>query len=365
MGKSVLTIGLIFFCQSFLVKLNGQESKLKAGFSKTEFTELLKVSSRQGDTLYNKDLPAPEKFTMIYRSPEMGLANRWDLWVSEDSIACISIRGTTNHQISWLDNFYAAMVPAKGTLKISNETVFPYHLSDDPQAAVHTGWLISTAFLSMDIIPKIDSLYPLGYKDFYIIGHSQGGAISYLLTALLANKQDAEIIPPSIRFKTYCSAAPKPGNLNFAYDYENKVKGGWSFTVINAADWVPQAPFSIQNVSDFSALSPFTNARGTIRKQPLLKRIALTKVYKGLDKPTLRANKKFQKYLGKKMEKYVKNVLPDFESPNYFNSNNYVRTGEQIVLYPQQDYFDQFPQENNKIWTNHMFEAYLFLTDLY
>jgi hypothetical protein len=364
-GKTIFFISLIFFCQSFSINLFGQGSKLQPGFDSVEFTELLKVSSRQGDSLYNKDLPAPEKFTKVYRSPEMGLGNRWDLWVSEDSIACISIRGTTKKQVSWLDNFYAAMAPAKGSLKLNKETEFPYHLSDDPKAAVHTGWLVSTAFLSLDIIPRVDSLYELGFRDFFIMGHSQGGAISYLLTALLLNKQENEIISPFIRFKTYSSAAPKPGNLYFAYDYENKLKGGWAFTVINAADWVPQAPFSIQKIGDFTDLSPFTNAKGTIRKQPFLKRIAMTKVYNSLDKPTVKADKEFQKYLGKKMEKYVKNILPDFESPNYFDSNNYVRTGTQIVLYPNQDYFDKFPQDTSEIWINHMFEAYFFLTDLY
>lgn len=365
MRKSIIPCVLCFFFHLFVVESFAQTTKLKPGFDKEEFLELLKVSSRQGDSLYNPDLPVPEKFQKIYRSPEMGLDNRWDLWVNEDKVACISIRGTTSKQVSWLDNFYAAMVPAKGALKLSNDFVFNYHLSDDHRAAVHTGWLIATAFLSRDILPKIDSLYQSGYKDFYIMGHSQGGAISYLLTALLLKKQKTGGVAAEIRFKTYCSAAPKPGNLYFAYDFENMVKEGWALTVINAADWVPQAPFSIQTAGDFVELSPFANIKTEIRKQPFLKRIVMSKVYNSLDKPTAKANKKFQKYLGKKLEVFIRKVLPEFESPEYINTNNYVRTGKQIVLYPNEEYFKLFPQVKSNIWINHAFEPYLFLTSSY
>lgn len=365
MGKAIISYLICFFFQLMTVYSFAQTTKLKPGFDKEEFLELLKVSSRQADSLYNEDLPAPEKFQKIYRSSEMGLANRWDLWVSDDKIACISIRGTTKNQVSWLDNFYAAMVPARGSLKISNDFVFDYNLSDDNRAAVHIGWLIATASLSRDILPKIDSLYQSGYSDFYIMGHSQGGAISYLLTALLLKEQKAGGIPAEIRFKTYCSAAPKPGNLYFAYDFENMVKEGWALTVVNGADWVPQVPFSIQTVDDFVALSPFSDARGVIRKQPFLKRIVMTKVYNSLDKPTQKANRKFQKYLGKNLEVYIRKVLPEFESPEYVNSNNYVRTGRQIVLYPNAEYLELFPQDKSSVWINHSFEAYLFLTSGY
>jgi hypothetical protein len=183
MRKAILTYALCFFFQLFVVGSFAQTTKLKPGFDKEEFLELLKVSSRQGDSLYNPDLPPPLKFKKIYRSKTMGLDNRWDLWVSEDKIACISIRGTTPKQVSWLENFYAAMVPAKGKLKLSNDFSFDYHLCDDNKAAVHTGWLIATAFLSRDILPKIDSLTKIGVHQYYIMGHSQGGAIAYLLTA--------------------------------------------------------------------------------------------------------------------------------------------------------------------------------------
>lgn len=365
MRKAIFIFGCCILLQWISIESHAQNTPLKPGFDKEEFLELLKVSSRQGDSLYNPELPAPEYFRMIYRSPEMGLDNRWDLWVSDNKTACISIRGTTTKQLSWLDNFYAAMVPARGALKVSKDFVFNYHLSSDDRAAVHSGWLIATAFLSRDILPKVDSLYRAGYRDFYLMGHSQGGAITYLMTSLVLKMKENGELPQDIQFKSYCSAAPKPGNLYFAYDFENMVKGGWALTVINSSDWVPQTPFTIQTTADFVEVSPFTNAKEAIKKQPFLKRIALNHVYKSLTKPTEKANRKFQTYLGKKLEKYVRTALPDIESPNYFNSNNYVRTGQQIVLYPNKDYFTIFPQDEEKIWTNHSFEAYLFLTNSY
>jgi hypothetical protein len=79
-----------------------------------------------------------------------------------------------------------------------------------------------------------------------------------------------------------------------------------------------------------------------IKKQSFLKRIVMLKVYNSLDKPTAKANKKFQKYLGKKLEVFVRKELPEFESPTYVNSNNYVRTGQQIVLYPNANILNFF-----------------------
>jgi len=90
--RILLLLSFVFLCNH---QSTGQGAKLEPGFSKAEYSELLKISTRQGDSLYNKELPAPEKFTRAYRSAVMGLDNRWELWTSPDSIEAISIRGTT------------------------------------------------------------------------------------------------------------------------------------------------------------------------------------------------------------------------------------------------------------------------------
>ena len=79
-------------------------------------------------------MPAPERFRPVYRSPVVGLENRWDLWTDGGSTAVISLRGTTTNSTSWLANFYAAMVPAKGELQLDAGEKFTYQLADHPKA---------------------------------------------------------------------------------------------------------------------------------------------------------------------------------------------------------------------------------------
>jgi hypothetical protein len=361
MSKSIITCLLVLIFQLFFGFAFAQTTKLKPGFDKEEFFELLKVSSRQGDSLYNPDLPAPKKFQRIYRSQVMGLDNRWELWKSADSIAVISIRGTTTNQISWLENFFCAMVPAKGKIKLASDFDFEYELAQDKDAAVHIGWLTAVGFLGRDMLPKIDSLQSKGIKDFLIVGHSQGGSIAILLTSYLENLKRTGKLDASIRLKTYSSAGPKPGNLYFAYDFEAMTQGGWAFNVVNTADWVPEGPFSIQTIDDFNASNPFKLVKKGLRKLPLKNRVIVSRIYKNLKNPPQKANERYQKYLGKMIGNNLQKILPGFEMPDLYNSNNYVRTGSQVILRPNNEYYKLFPEAEEMIWNHHMFEAYFFL----
>ncbi|HEU4471361.1 MAG TPA: lipase family protein [Flavisolibacter sp.] len=321
----------------------------------------MKVSAQFGDSAYAAKLPPLPGYRFLYRSPVTGLDNCWELWQTDAGHGIISIRGTTSKEISWVDNFYAAMVPAKGTLQLSKTDRFDYNLSDHPRAAVHVGWLVATGFLSKSILFRIDSLYTRGVKDIYIIGHSQGGAIAFLLTAYLYQLQKKGSLPADIRFKTYCSAGPKPGNLYFAYDYEAATQGGWAFNVVNAADWVPQSPFSLQTVGDFHQISPFTNARSAIKKQGWPKRWILNTAYARLARPSNKALRRYKKYLGSFVAKAVKKHLDGFEEPRYYNSNDYARTGQTITLVPGDDYYREYPQDGKNIFINHFHGPYLYL----
>ena len=341
---------------------------LKPYFNKTEYKELLLISIRT-TTLknYYSKFPKPQRFSMIYQSKNIGLDNHWDLWINENStIAVISIRGTTLKPESSLANLYAAMVPAKGKLQLTKTDTFEYELAPNPEAAVHIGWLISMAYLSRDILPKIDSLYSTGVKNILLMGHSQGGAINYLLTAYLYNLQMKGELPKDLRFKTYCSAAPKPGNLYFAYYYEMLTRNGWGYNIVNSVDWVPETPISIQTLNDINRSNPFTNAKSKIKKLKFPKNIVLNSLYNKLDKPTKKAQKSYEKYLGKKTSKFIVKKLQGFISPNeYFHSNNYVRTGTTIVLIPDEEYFKKFPIDTDNMLIHHNFEAYLYLLGKY
>lgn len=349
---ALLQTQLTIFCQ------------LLPGFDKEEYKALMKVSAQFGDSAYAAQTPPPTGYQRIYRSPVMGLDNRWDLWKTNNGIPIISIRGTTAKEISWTANFYAAMVPAAGEMQLSATEKFQYRLAESPTAAVHVGWLTCLGFLSKDMLPKIDSCYKAGNRSLYIIGHSQGGAIAYLLNAYLLQLQKQNVLPADLRIKTYCSAAPKPGNLDFAFEYEAMTQSGWAFNVVNAADWVPQTPFSVQTIDDYAAINPFGNAKSFIKKQGWPKRWALNYAYGRMTKPSRKARKNYQKFLGSFVSKSVKKYLPGFEPPAYFKSNDYVRTGATIVLLPTAAYYQQFQQDKSKIFVNHYHKPYLFLTDL-
>ncbi|QDK82344.1 lipase family protein [Spirosoma sp. KCTC 42546] len=336
---------------------------LKPGFDKAEYIELLKVSAQFGDSTYVSAFPVPQRYKLAYRSPVVGLDNRWDLWTDKQSGAVLSIRGTTANSVSWLGNFYAAMVPAKGELQLNATEKFPYELASDPKAAVHVGWLVSMAYLSKDILPKLDSCYKAGIKDILIMGHSQGGAIAFLLTSYLKSLQKQTKLPADIRFKTYCSAGPKPGNLYYAYAYEADTQIGWAYNVVNSADWVPEVPFSIQTVNDVNTTNPFSGAPAMIKKQKLPQRIVLKYVYNQLSKPALKAQKNYQKYLGKFASKSVVKNLNSYVPSSYYNSSDYVRTGPTIVLLADSTYFQNYPESKEKIFTHHFHPPYLYLAE--
>jgi hypothetical protein len=345
-----------------LISLTVVGQQLKSGFDKNEYKELMLISARTtAEPNYYKDFPEPSNFKMIYQSQPIGLDNLWDLWTNDKNVAVISIRGTTEKPESWLSNFYAAMVPAKGELKLNDKEIFPYQLATNPKAAVHVGWLLSMAYLSKEIVPKINEQYQKGTKEFLIMGHSQGGAISFLLTSYLYNLQQLDQLPKDIRFKTYCSAGPKPGNLYYAYEYEAMTQGGWAYNVVNSADWVPEMPISIQTLKDFNNVNPFTNAKVLIKKQKFPNNLVLKHVYNQLDKPTRKAQKNYEKYLGEMTSKIIKQNINGYNPPLYYSSNHFVRTGATIVLLPNDEYFKQFPDDPTKLFPHHFHAQYLLL----
>ena len=355
--KTMFTLSLL----PALLTVSAQEHRLKPGFDKSEYADMLKMAYCTADTPWVNRKMIPSEYIFAYRSPVTGLDNRWDLWISNSNVAVISIRGTTGKTESWLENFYAAMVPATGSMMLDKETTFSYSLSENPRSSVHAGWLMAMGYLSTGVLSKIDSCHKLGIKDFIITGHSQGGGISFLMTAYLRNLQKNAQLPGDLVFKTYSSAAPKPGNLYFAYDYEYSTYGGWAFNVVNSADWVPKTPISIQSLSDFNEVNPFSDAKESIRKQPFPTRTAMRYAFRKLERPSRRAVKNYRKYLGLVAGKYVKKSLPEYQAPDYLYSNHYVRTGTTIVLYADHDYYQKFPDTSKNKFIHHMAEPYFYL----
>lgn len=348
------------------VTVNAQQY-LKPGFDGKEYNATMSMFIAMGDSIAHwEKTPAPVGFDKIYVSPELGLKNKWALWLRQDKkVAVISIRGTVNNMASWLENFYAATVPAKGSLQLNDSTIFNYKLAERDDATVHIGWTLGLAYLAPTIVQKIKEQYANGVKEFIIMGHSQGGALAFLTRSYLYYLQQQKELPADIYFKTYCSAAPKPGNLYYAYDFDFINRNGWAFTVVNAADWVPETPFSVQQVSDYNAVNPFVNVNDIFKKQKTFVRWYLKNSYNKMTKHTRKSYEKFEKYLGHTMYSQIKKILPQFKEPAYTKTSNYMRAGTSVVLMPDDAYNKLFPSKPKEIWTHHMPYAYYWLTKKY
>ena len=331
-------------------------AQLRPGFDRTEFLGLLGICARQGDTPWvNVKIPVPEGFVIAYRSPVTGLDNRWDLWINESSrTAVLSIRATQATAASWLENIFAGMVPATGRIMMDSVQTFEYRLASDSAALIHAGWLLGLAGMAPEINRMVFNYYQKGYRDFLIMGHSQGAALAFLVRSYLYYNPD---IPQDIRFKTYCSAAPKPGNLYYAYDFENINRQGWAFRVVNREDWVPEAPFSIQTFSDVNEVNPLKMLHQKPKKGNKASIWYAKMVARSLGNKTRKAQKAYTRKLGKLVSRFVYKKLPIRSHFTFAPSFNYSVCGAPIVLKPDESYFLKYPQNGN-IFVHHMLAPY-------
>ncbi|NDC41542.1 MAG: lipase family protein, partial [Chitinophagia bacterium] len=352
--KLLLRPLLLLYC-AFLPVFSLAQA-LKPGFDAQEYLTMLRISTGQVDKQYRGSTPPEVNYSRVYRSPDMGLHNQWNMWVNKNrSVMVINLRGTTTDTDSWLENFYSAMVPATGTLQLDSNYTFDYQLAADPRATVHVGWTIGIGFLVRDIVPKIKEYYAQGGRQLIVEGHSQGGALSFLLTSYLHYQIVAGKLPADLVVKTYCSAAPKPGNLYYAYDYDFITRGGWSFTVVNSADWVPETPVTIQKATDLNEGNPFSQSNEALKKQKWMVRLYARHIYHRLSHTSGKAQHAYQKFLGKKAYPMVKKYLPYLQKPTYATTNNYVRAGVAVVLQPDEAYYQRFPKKNTDVFTHHLF----------
>src|SRR5688572_734500 len=216
-----------FLVWSFLLTA---QSILQPGFNAREYAELLTLTFTGSSVPDSLKRAVKDPYRLLYQSAEVGFKNRWSLYLRNDNVASIDLRGTISHADSWMANFYAAMIPASGKLELNDSTTFQYQFAADPKAMVHVGWAISVAHLAPDIVAHVMSLYnSQQVKDYFIVGHSQGGALAFLVRSYLEYEKQNGRLPADIVFKTYCSAGPKPGNTYYAYDFDFITRNGWGF----------------------------------------------------------------------------------------------------------------------------------------
>ena len=362
MKQTIFYFILLVSVSGFYAPANAQH-QLQPGFNAQEYISLLSLNFF-GNSIpdSNERKTSRDVYSKLYTSPEIGLKNQWSLYLRNDQVAAITIRGTVGDKVSWAANFYAAMIPASGSLQINDSTVFNYRLAASPQAAVHAGWTVALAAMAPDIVAKIKELYQHNTRDIYLVGHSQGGAIAFLLRSYLQYLQQDGQLPADILFKTYCSAAPKPGNMQYAYDFDFINRGGWAYTVVNSADWVPETPYTVQRIQDMNALNPLIHTKQLLKKQPLFIKLAGGFFYGKVNRKPRKAQQVYTKFLGKTLYKRaIQKALPQLKEPSYQPSSNYMRAGNPVVLMADDAYRQQFKEDGKDFFVHHHFAPYYFL----
>jgi len=358
-----LLLIIAVYSSSIFTDISAQ-SALKPGFIAEEYRELISLTSRHLDSNiileYSKKILPYPRAKRVYISKVTGLENKWDFWVKKEGIGIISLRGTTPTKNSWLENFYAAMIPAIGEITIDSGKKFQYKLASDSGAYIHAGWMLGIASMADDIVMHINDAYKQGIKDFIIIGHSQGGALAILLRSYLEYLPEG--LPRDIRIKTYASAAPKVGNTKFAYDFDFITRGGWAFRVINSEDWVPQMPFTVQQVNDLNEVNPFFDIKGKTKSMPFASRTYVRSAYSKMLRRARKTQETYTKYLGDKAFIMCEKAIPDLEKPAFTNSFNYVACGTPIILMPTKSYYSYYMKNaKQSIFIHHMYYAYYYL----
>ncbi|MDN3705896.1 lipase family protein [Myroides ceti] len=361
MKKVYYSFLLVCLC---CLNLHAQKSsyRFQSGFDAQECDDLLQLNNAFVDTLSldKHDYLIPE-YEFLHQSESIGLDNMWNLWMRSDDTAVISLRGTTSDSKSVLADFYCAMLPAKGEIVLHKKDTLQYYLATDERAALHAGFLIGFGYLAKDMLPTIDSLYQSGHHNFLVTGHSQGGSLSYYISAWLLHLKRKGIYP-LMQVKTYACAPTKVGNMYFAYDYDNITAAKWSFSVVNTADPVPEMPLTTQQLEeDMNAPNPIMNLAKRFDRMPFFQRIFLKKAFNNMEKKATKSSEAYQKYLGKYCGKFIQKELPELKIPNTINTTYFVRPGVPITLLVNPAYYAYFQKVKKTAYYHHGIVPYRFL----
>jgi hypothetical protein len=359
--KITKRLGLLFAAIFFSLSTTKSQN-LKPGFDAAEYADMLWLAFYGfRDSLKDQKITTLNsgQYERLWRSEDVGLLNQCEIYLRSDSVVILSLRGTVAKAESWLENFYAGMIPARGSIQLSDSFNFSYQFASGDDALVHTGWTIGTGFLSRAYLPVLEPLLARGLHKLIITGHSQGGALSFLNTSFIHYHFNAQY--PDLKLKTYASAAPKPGNLYYAYDFENITGNGYAFRVVNTEDWVPETPVTVQGLTDLKRPNPLEGAKETIRKQKWPDRMVMKHMYNRMSKGSAKAARHYQKYLGEGVGKLIRKSLPGFVPPKYSTGSNYMTAGAPIILKPNEAYWKLFPADLKNVFVHHMYAPYLFL----
>ncbi len=97
-------------------------AELKPGFDKNEARDMIALcNSYTFLDLYGSDAEIiPNDYKKIYTSATFGTDNKYQIYLHGD-VAVINFRGSTDKQISWMQNMYSSMIPARNSMVINGE----------------------------------------------------------------------------------------------------------------------------------------------------------------------------------------------------------------------------------------------------
>ena len=315
----------------FLGFSNISLAQLREGFDPDEAKPLMAIcNSYTFLDLYGSDsLIIPKDYRKVFTSEVIGLDNSFQVYV-KGKTGVISFRGSTAKTSSWLENFYSAMIPAQGIIKVNNREL-PYIFAKDTAAAVHSGYALAAVLLGPVVVEQIKLLNSKGIYNILITGHSQGGSLANMLRSYLENLPEGEISSMNV-FKTYAFANPMCGNKEFALEYNLCFSEmNMSYSIINPADLVPKMPMHFQeegkNISNVYFKSWIYGLENLNAKEII--RLVFKKT-----EPVL------QDYVNSSnelIEKYISSTYIAIELPLYVADVNYFQTGALRKLEPFQN----------------------------
>ncbi len=302
-------------------------AQLPEGFDKEEARDMLAIcNSFTFLDLYNSDdeiLPAGYEKTYI--SGVFGMDNKFQIF-RKGNRAVINFRGSTKNKISWMENIYSSMIPAKGTIRVSGEN-FNYCFAKDSNAAVHAGYALAIAYLSKDILLHINLLNQAGIYDIILTGHSQGGSITNLMRIYLEYLSE-NILSPLNRFRSYSYAAPMVGNKEFVAEYNSVICSNHnSFNIVNPEDPIPKFPLNYQeeNLLADNIKNLILNGESFDLKKKITESLMLMFEKDIID---------YMNDFGVSTTKQLSKELGPIEMPQYVEDINYYKLKEEIVINP-------------------------------
>lgn len=310
---------------AFLLVAAAAKSQIRSGFDPLEARDLIQICNSFGYLdLYGSDSEIlPKGYQKVYTSPAYGMDNKFQIY-TKGKTGVIHFRGSTTKQSSWLENLYASMIPVKDKISIDGK-VFSYQVGEKEESRVHAGYTLAIYFFKDDLLEQIRKLNKEGIYDFYITGHSQGGALAQIVRAYFAYLPEKELSKEN-NFKVYAFANPMVGNGSFAAEYSQKYCASeMSFLIHNPADFVTKLPVSYndstfwqQNLSQMLMSSGDFNMPGFAVDGALL-----------LFKDRI---KDMAKSMSKNIEQQLLKELGEIKMPAFHDDINYMHTGNLILI---------------------------------